>query len=97
MANIPVVRLVTEIGPSLDGSGRLVVRITGLRASPDALPPEKMARLEASIGMEYPLEELEPFLQANPGQPMDQTSWLSVFEPGDLNEILRRLAEGETP
>lgn len=95
MAKIPVVRLVTEIGPSLDGSGRLVVRITGIRASPGALPPEKMARLEASIGMEYPLEDFEPLLQANPGQPIDQTSWLSVFEPGDLNEILRRLAEGE--
>lgn len=87
----PVVRLITEVGPSSDGSGRTVVRILGVRASPGALPSDRMARLEASIGMEYPVEQLDPFFEGKTSQAIDATTDLTVFEPGELERVLKRI------
>lgn len=89
----PTVRLITEVGSSRDGSGREVVRITGVWASPGALPPDRMALLESCFGMEYPVEQLEPFLADKTSEAVDPETLLTVFEPGEVERILKRMRQ----
>jgi hypothetical protein len=88
----PWVRLLMDEGLSADGSGRKTIRLIDVAASPGALPPECLARLEAAVGVEYPADDPEPSHESEISADIYPAMRAVPLESKKLQGLLRRIA-----